>query len=181
MPARATETRIRDAYAWQLRRQGLSYAQIAEQVQLRFNEEAAALGGKPKTYSTVSAWRAVKRYEEELPPEAKHITRALSLERLDDLYRQTLRVLVATHYAYSTSGRVVIGPDGHPLLDNTVKLAAIARLQSLEESRRKLLGLDMKPAAATFSDDEAAELLSKLIAEEKAALPDDEDADLTVA
>jgi len=133
---------MRDAYALQLRRQGLTYSQIAEQIARKLTEEAALTGGSPRGYTAMAAHEAVKRairdnYREDVQNAAE-----LELERLDDLIRQTMAIAARRHYVVSNTGRIVEGPDGSPLEDNAPRLAAIARLQSLGESRRKLLGLD---------------------------------------
>lgn len=171
---RSAETRVRDAYCLQLRRQGFTYVQISEQVQRQLNEAAALTGGATRTFSHVSAWRAVKRAIADLPADERYTQRLISEERLEDLYRQTMRILVQRHYVVALqSGRIVNGPDGVPLEDTAPKLAAIARLQSIEESRRKLLALDARPGGQTFTDADADALLEQLNSEDRQFLEAD--------
>jgi hypothetical protein len=74
--------------------------------------------------------------------------RALELARLDDLMLAATRILRATHPLVS-GGKVLSGftEEGKPigLTDDGPKLAAIAELRRISESRRKLLGLDAQP------------------------------------
>lgn len=123
---RDTETRLRDAKAVELRRRGLSYAEIANQLGLR---------------SPSSAFDAVKRglrdfYKEELA-DAEQI----ELDRLDDALRTLYRVMMTRHFKVSNAGSVVMF-NGEPVLDNAVNVQAALGIKALSESRRKLLGLD---------------------------------------
>jgi hypothetical protein len=67
--------------------------------------------------------------------------RRLELERLDRLQAEAVRVLRADHIVVQ-GGEIVRGEDGRPLADHGPTLAAIDRLVRVQESRRKLLGLD---------------------------------------
>jgi hypothetical protein len=139
---RNVEVQLRDAYALQLRRQGFTYDQIAEQLARRLADEAAATGAQPPGYTSMSAHRAVKRALQDAYREDVADAQRLELERLDELLRQTARIAVSRHYVVSNAGHVVIGPDGQPLEDPGPRLAAISLMKSISESRRKLLGLD---------------------------------------
>jgi len=116
----------RDAHALELRRRGATYAQIGTSIGV----------------SAPAARSAVQRALAQAQREDASAAVALELERIDELIRVTLRVLAATHYVVSTTGKIVYGPDGEPLEDPAPRLAAVARLQSLGETRRKLAGLD---------------------------------------
>ena len=136
------ETLARDAEILAMYRSGIRQDHIRDIIQQRFNEEAAQTGGKPKTFSQPAVSQAIKRALRNTFRLEYQDAQALELERLDELIRQSLRILTKKHYVVSTTGKLVYGPDGLPLEDASVPLAAIGRLQSLSESRRKLLGLD---------------------------------------
>lgn len=91
----------------------------------------------------MSAHRAVKRALRDITKEDQGEASILELTRLDELIKMTLNIWHSPHYVVAPgTGKLVVGPDGEYLDDSGPKLAAIARLQSLSESRRKLLGLD---------------------------------------
>lgn len=117
-----------DARAVDLRRQNLTYRQIAEQ-----------LG-----YSSTSrAYEAVQRGLRDAIQEPADDLRRLELERLDEMARAAWKVLYDRHLAISAGGKVVRHPDtGAPLVDDGPTLAAIDRLLKIQERRTKLLGLD---------------------------------------
>jgi predicted transcriptional regulator len=83
--------------------------------------------------------------------------RELELARLDKLIRKTEAILGRFHIVVS-QGKIIrmLSEDGEdkPLRDDGPELTAIARLQSLSESRRKLLGLDA-PTKLTDGDGNA--------------------------
>lgn len=118
----------RDARACRLRTKGLTYDQIADE--LGFRDRSGAR-------------RAVKRALASAVREPADELVALELERLDDLTRHLQRVLVATHYAATTSGKIARNPDtGQLLADFGPVIAAARELRQVSESRRRLLGLD---------------------------------------
>lgn len=124
---RATATRIRDAHAVEFRRRGLSYAQIAEQLELR---------------SASSACDAVKRGMRDLFREEVLDAVQLELERLDDALRTEYRIMLARHRAVNSKGELVRDEQGHPVYDDSLNHQAAQGIKSLSESRRKLIGLD---------------------------------------
>jgi hypothetical protein len=141
--SRSTETRIRDAHALELRRQGLTYDQIAQVIAHEMAEESAVTGEQPRGYTGVAAHHAVKRALRDSYREQVNDATQLELERLDELIRQTIKILGARHYAFSAAtGRIATMPDGSLMQDYGPKLQAIQVLKGLSESRRKLLGLD---------------------------------------
>jgi hypothetical protein len=99
-----------------------------------------------------TAYRHVQEALRELAEERKSTAdelRTLELERLDKLIRATEDILAKFHIVVNTKGVVEYG--GDPLEDDGPALVAIGRLQSLSESRRKLLGLDA-PTKLTDGD-----------------------------
>lgn len=117
----------RDAEAAHLRAQGMSYREIAE-----------ALG-----YADPSgAYKAVSRALAAVPVEAVDELRAVELARLDDLTSRAWVVANKTHPVVAANGRVVLGPDGEPLVDDGPVLHALDRLLKIAERRARLLGLD---------------------------------------
>ena len=124
--ARAQQTRERDARAVELRRRGLSYPQIAEQ--LGFS-------------ATSSAFDAVRRGIKDLWSEDNGEQTRIELDRLDDALRVLYRVMMSKHLAYS-QGRVVVDLQGQPVQDDGPNVQAALGIVRLSESRRKLLGLD---------------------------------------
>jgi hypothetical protein len=75
---------------------------------------------------------------------AEHL-RELELERLDRLQVEATKVLAARHVVIQ-AGRVVVDTDtGRPVTDHGPTLAAIRALVAVQESRRRLRGLDAPP------------------------------------
>lgn len=122
---RAPETAERDAEAARLRARGLSYRAIADEM------------GTSVHAAHTAVQRALKATVQEAAAEA----RTLELERLDALYATAYDVITRTHPTVQL-GKVIKGPDGEPVNDDSVVLAAVDRLLRVSESRRKLLGLD---------------------------------------
>lgn len=123
---RGEAARLRDADAAELRAAGYSYRQIAEQL------DYADKG---------QAYRGVQRCVSEVVKDKAEQLIAVESARLDDLAAATLEVLERDHYAHS-NGKLVIDPNGNPVLDDGPKLAAISEMRRISESYRKLHGLD---------------------------------------
>jgi hypothetical protein len=124
---RTAETAARDAEAARLRSRGLTYRQIAEQL---------GLAGPGKAHE------AVKRVLAETVADAADDLRLVELERLDQMYQATLKVLESEHYAVSHGKVIYLDGGTEPLTDNAPVLQAIDRLLKIQERRAKLLGLD---------------------------------------
>jgi len=126
---RSLATRENDARALEFRRRGLSYEQIAAQMEWR---------------SPSSAHEAVQRALADTAREASEEVRQIEAARLDELTRTLMRVLATKHYVVSAaSGVVARHPDtGQPLLDDAPVIHAVAGLVRISERRSKLLGLD---------------------------------------
>lgn len=123
---RTVHTVERDAAAARLRSEGATYKQIAEQ-----------LGYCDKG----EAWRAVQRALTMIVKEPAEKLRQVEAAKLDELYVEALEVLERDHVMVS-HGRIVVGEDGQPLLDDGPKLQAVAQLLKVRESYRRLFGLD---------------------------------------
>lgn len=135
---RSLETATRDAEAARLRTRGLTYRQIAAELNM-------AGPGK--------AHEAVRRVLAETTQEAADDLRMVELERLDLMYQAALKVLETEHLTIS-HGRVIYRDDnGLPLADDGPVLVAIDRMLKIQERRAKLLGLDAPTKAnVTVSD-----------------------------
>lgn len=118
-----------DAHCLDLRRSGATYRQIAAQLGI----------------SVANAHKRVTRSLDRTRREPADALRELELERLDALQEALTRVLSRAHVTVS-GGKVITttGDDGKdvPLLDDGPTVAAAVALVRVQESRRKLLGLD---------------------------------------
>lgn len=125
---RSVETMERDHQAYDLFRRGLSYRQIASQLEYK---------------SHSAAFDAVRRAARDnaSDPLAEAEARQAVLDRLQDYRRAAWRVLTAKHYLVS-EGRIVTGQDGKtPLLDDDPVLRALDRLLKIEDTEARLSGL----------------------------------------
>lgn len=123
------DTAIRDAQAAELRTQGLTYQQIADQM----------------GYSgSRTAWDAVDRAIAAVIKEPGEAVLHFELERLDaelvrldGLEAAARKVLTARHITVS-NGRVILHPDtDEPMEDDGPVLQAIDRLLKIEDARRR--------------------------------------------
>ncbi|HEY8976299.1 MAG TPA: hypothetical protein VIN75_18940 [Burkholderiaceae bacterium] len=124
---RTIEGAERDGEAARLKSRGLTYAQIAR------NLDYADASG---------AYRAVQRALAAAPVEGGDELRRLQSDLIDALTAQAFEVLESTHYAHTVHGDLIHGPDGQPMIDDMPVLHAIDRLIRLAERRSKLMGLD---------------------------------------
>lgn len=124
---RTIEGAERDAEAARLKSRGLTYGQIAR------NLDYADASG---------AYRAVQRALAAVPAESVDELRAVQRAQIDALTAKAIEILESTHYAYTVHGDLIHGPDGQPLLDSVPTLQAIDRLIRLAERLSKLMGLD---------------------------------------
>ncbi|MEU9760278.1 hypothetical protein AB0D98_11020 [Streptomyces sp. NPDC047987] len=139
---RRPETAERYAAAARLRAQGRTFQQIADE--LGFASKGAAHDAVNRALHAIVA------------PDAEAL-RAREAERLDGLYEEALAVLDRTHYAHS-GGRLIVGPDEQPVIDDGPRLAAIRELRSLRESYRKLHGLDAPARVSVDAEQLGAEI-----------------------
>jgi hypothetical protein len=127
---RTTADRDRDIRAVELARRGLTYDQIAAQMDYRDRS---------------GAFRAVQRGLADAYRETADALTRLEMERLAALTRLFEKIIATRHYAVSLgAGRVVMDPRNpeQPLIDDGPALAAGLALLRVSESRRKLKGLD---------------------------------------
>jgi hypothetical protein len=117
----------RDNRAVELRRRHLTYDQIAVE-----------MGYASKS----SAYTAVRRGLADSVVESNDEVRQQEVDRLDELARRALRVIMTTHY--KVSGRAVVRDpqSGEPLVDDQPVLNAINSLLKIMERRASLLGID---------------------------------------
>lgn len=148
----------RDAHALELHAAGASYRQIADR-----------LGVSPST-----AHACVTRGLDRTRREPADALRELELARLDKLQVEATEVLAA-HHVVIQAGRVVVDEDtGQPFTDHGPTLAAIRTLVHVQESRRKLLGLDapLQVDAKVFTVDQMDARIRELEALVAAEDPD---------
>jgi hypothetical protein len=137
-----------DAACTDLRRAGLSYRQIGAQLGI----------------SPANAHKRVTRTLDRTRREPGDALRELELERLDRLQVEATEVLAANHVVIQ-AGKVVVDDDtGRPFTDHGPTLAAIRTLVQVQESRRKLLGLDapVRVDAKVFTVDQMDARIAEL-------------------
>jgi hypothetical protein len=157
MPRRRDVTTMeRDHKAYDLFRRGLSYRQIAAQLEYK---------------SHSAAFDAVRRAAKDnaVDPLEAAAARQVFLDRFQDYRRSAQRVLNATHYVTSQSGKLVYGPgaDPQPLLDGDPVLRALDRLTKIDDMELKLR--DLYPAAKSrvevITEDAVDAECARLVAE----------------
>lgn len=135
------DTLERDAEAFRMRSDGKT-----------LNEIAIAKGFVDASHVR----KALARHLDRVVTPAADEYRKLMDDQLDQMQRAVMRVLETTHYKVNNGTVVYYGGDecqcqpwerdtcGHakPLLDDSPVLAAVDRLVKIQESRRKLYGLD---------------------------------------
>lgn len=143
-----------DAQAAELRVQGWTYQQIADE-----------LGYKGKNSAMEAVRRAVR--DACIGPAQQLID--LEVTRLEMITDEVLGILQRDHVTVS-HGKIIKDDDGNPLLDDGIKLQAIDRYLRARESFRKLLGLDKptKVDATVHQVDQSDIELAELIREENA-------------
>ena len=126
---RPTSPRIdaaeRDAKALELRKDGLTYTQIAERL------------GMSRSTAHKYVTRGLHRTRQEPADEL----RRLEAERLNQLWAEAMAVLRRRHVVVQ-SGKVVKDDDGQPIPDDGPVLQATTTLLRVMERRARLLGLD---------------------------------------
>lgn len=145
------QTLERDGRALALRKQHLTYDQIAEQLGLS---------------SKSAAYAAVQRALARVPYEAADEVRQIENERLEQMARRTLAVMVGTHVRLS-GGEIVRDEHGNPLTDPMPVLKAVDSMLKIMERRARLLGLDapvdVNMITSTQVDIEIARLSAELL------------------
>lgn len=145
---RSAETMERDHQAYDLFRRGLSYRQIA--AQLDYKSHSAAF----------DAVRRAARDNATDPLEQAEARQAV-YDRLQDYRRAAQRVLTAKHYVVSQAGKIVTGTDDRPLTDHDPVLKALDRLIKIEQEENRLRDL-YPPARSRIEvvDDDVARALA---------------------
>lgn len=146
-----------DARALDLRRSGATYRQIAQQ-----------LGISPAT-----AFKRVTRGLDRTRREPADALRELEAERLDQLQIAVTRVLHRQHVIVQ-GGKIVKDDNDQPLIDDGPTLAAANSLVRVQESRRKLLGLDEQAPAEQVVKVQVELLLTLLQKSLLTVFPDDQ-------
>ena len=165
MPARRTAAAMeKDQQAYDLFRRGLSYRQIAAQLDWK---------------SQKSAFDAVRRAARDnaADPLEQAEARQAFYDRLQDYRRAAQRVMSTRHFHVSQGGKIVLDGDGLPLLDDDPVLRALDRLVKIDDMELRLR--DLYPAAKSrvevitedVVDAECAKLVAE-IAEREAAAAD---------
>lgn len=125
-PRREPDQVAKDNRAVELRRRHLTYDQIA--VEMGYASKSAA-------------YYAVKRGLADSVQESNDEVRQQEVDRLDDLARRALRVIMTTHYKVSGS-KIVRDEAGNPVVDDQQVLNGINSLLKIMERRASLLGID---------------------------------------
>lgn len=153
------QARKRRQEAARLRLTGMSYARIA-----------AAVGYADET----TACRAVKMELRDASRENIEELRELQAQRLDAYTEVLVNVLRANHVMVSvTRGQIIIDPSTmEPLRDFGPVVDAVRELRQLNESQRRLFGVDPKQPAevhVTVTEVSQADVeFREMVAEEKA-------------
>ncbi|MGW3135909.1 hypothetical protein [Streptomyces sp. NPDC001139] len=109
----------------------------ADNPKMGYREIAAAVG-----YSDPgSAWRAVDKCRKAVLQSAGAELIASEAALLDDQFVAAMEILERDHLVVS-HGKVIKDDEGHPLLDDGPKLAALREMRAIRESYRKLFGVD---------------------------------------
>jgi hypothetical protein len=113
----------------ELREQGLTFREISAKM-------GVSLGLVHKDFEA-----GIDRILE--PNVAKY--RANHVARLSKMREVAQDVIDRRHAVISQAGKIVYDEDGNPVEDDMIVLAAMDRVSKIDESERKLLGLDIKP------------------------------------
>lgn len=125
---RNPDTARRDAQAAELRAQGWTLQQIADELGY---------------YDRSSVRQGIRRALRDIIEGPAQRLLQLHTERLETLYAAALEILEADHVMVS-QGRVMKDDDGNPIPDPGPKLSAIREARATLESFRKLTGLDAR-------------------------------------
>lgn len=131
---RTLETAERDRHAAELFDQGLTYQEIADELNYACKS---------------SAIRAVRRAVREVVQDAGEAVLHTHINRLEYLYTKAVEILEGDHVVVS-HGKIVKDEAGNTLQDTAPKLAAIREARASLESFRKLTGLD-QPSKVNLS------------------------------
>jgi len=121
---RSAETIERDARAWELRVEHLTYQEIGDQ--LGITKEGAR--------------QAVERHAKTIPVEAVADVKQMILDELDAMARHLHEVIERDHFRITSGGRVVMH-NGEPVLDPGPVIHAVNAYLRIIQERAKILGL----------------------------------------
>lgn len=123
---RTPEQMERDHRAAEMRSQGLTYQQIGD-----------ALG-----VTKQAAHQAVRRAIDDIPKEGTREVVTIELNKLDRLERYFHGVLGREHFKVGNTGKVVVDPEGSPIMDEAPRMQAAEGILKTQAARAKLLGLN---------------------------------------
>jgi hypothetical protein len=150
---RTLEGAERDAEACRLKSRGRTYQQISDEL---------GYGSKQ------AAHRAVKKALASIPSLNAEELRRIQLEQLDYMTDRVLAVMERDHLVVSQGGKIVMGLDGKPLIDDAPVLRASYQLGLIQQRRAKLQGLDAPikhEVTLDYLDAQIAETTAELAAE----------------
>ena len=150
-------TAANDARAADLRAQGWTYQQIADE--LGYQSKSSAIDAIRRAIRDACAGPAQDLID-------------LEVTRLEMITDEVLEILQRDHVTVS-HGKVIKDDDGNPLLDDGIKLQAVDRYLRARESFRKLLGLDAPSRVSVDAQQLGDEILGLLA---RATNPADDDA-----
>jgi hypothetical protein len=152
-PGPETELARRRLLAVSLRRGGATYQQIADAI-------PEYEGRKGHAYKDIQI--AFKQARAELVEGTEQLIQMEDVR--DDHLRQLLyRIIAAPHYVVQ-NGRIVLGQDGEPLLDDGPVMSAIDRLGAISARFHKRHGLD-QPERIEIKFEERTELEVRRVVE----------------
>lgn len=150
----------RDNRAVELRRRHLTYDQIAVE-----------MGYASKS----SAYAAVKRGLADSVMESNDEVRQQEVDRLDELARRALRVIMTTHFRVSGK-EIVRDSHGQPIIDDQPVLNGINSLLKIMERRASLLGLNAVTKVEVLTIGQVDAEIARLSAELAGRLGESQDA-----
>lgn len=144
----------KDSRALDLYLEGKKYQQIADEI-----------GWKSASTAVMAVQRALSdRRVSELDQVDNF---AIALESLQQAIAKHEAIVAATHFVTSTTGKLVCGPDGEPLVDSAPAQRSLTELRHLYDQRNKLLGnyAPSRQAVQVVTDDVLQKEIDQLTAE----------------
>lgn len=131
----------RNSEIWSLAQTGLPHAAIAERFGISRQRVSKLIGDM-----TPTAWGFTDR--------ARAQIRAKEAATLERLSKDAEKVIASPPEMHSAIGKIILDSQGHPVLNEGVRIAAIRERRLLSESYRRLTGADLA-AAGRMGEDEA--------------------------
>ena len=137
--------RPKSRYAQADRAEILRAQRRAEVVRLRAEQGLSfpAIGAKLGVHATTAwaDWDEAMRLDYQ-PPEVREAAKRAARMRLDEAERRLLEVLNRVHYAHAgQSGKLILGPDGEPLIDDGPIVQAVRAWVRLMAERNLIDGV----------------------------------------